>query len=372
MRKEFLRNIEGGKPTEKASDATIKGYRDLAKTSLETDETETLEADLDQRIAFAALARKTPESTQRAVFDLQVQKQKIMQDLKDALRRIDHPDSMAPERTPNSRMILYENGRYFRPGKYKADTITLGEIMTGASWGIDFILDPQSVPRDVRKRFIVERAKQRIQDLLDQQIIAEESTSKLTHEWKQGAYLAIKENKEQGFDQRRAGLLAEKMVKNLLLTTMHDFPVDYSISEADVYQDVEQKIDFIVRVNTQQRGVGIEKDARKAEVKGIQFTIQSSQEALHKKEVQIERARRQLGEGINDVVLVHIPLNHVSNMYEEWLRLKRPAGGPEKLWSGQTKERIFRGIMQGILSPEQINEHLARFRNETSIGKKAA
>lgn len=371
MRKEFLRNIEGGKATETAPDAAIKGYRDLAKTSLETNEAEVLEADLDQRIAFAALARKTPESTQRAVYELQIQKQKIMQDLKADLQRLDHPDGKTPERAPGFRTIVCEDGGYFRPGKQRTE-VTLGEIMTGASWSIDFNLDPQSVPRDVRKRFIVERAKHRIQDLLDRQIITEESTSRLTHEWKQDAYLAIKENKEQGLDQKRAGLLAEKMVKNLLLATMYDFPVDYSIVEADVYQDVEQKIDFIVRVNTQQRGVGVEKDTRKAEVKGIQFTIQSSQEALHKKEVQIERARRQLGEGINDVVLVHIPLNHVSDMYEEWLRLKRPAGGPEKLWSGQTKERIFRGIMQGILSPEQIDDHLARFRGETTASKKAA
>ncbi|PJA47538.1 hypothetical protein CO172_00945 [Candidatus Uhrbacteria bacterium CG_4_9_14_3_um_filter_36_7] len=369
MKKEFLTNIEGDLISKSKGQSTSReGYRDLAKREIDLEqetnknslgmvEFQTL---LNQRLALAAQKRGTSKETQQIIYEWQKKKQLIMLELKQALRELDDPE-VHPVQTFKSRFIRYEDGRFYRPsGNRKDQIVTLGEIMTGASWGIDFYLDPQTVPRNIRKQFLIERVKQKLLDALNHQIMEEESESRFTHEWKRDTYKRIQEEKESGTEYEHCGLLAEKMVKNFLLGLSYDFPVSFRLMEADVHQDVEQKIDFIVQVETHQRGVGTNKQ-EKVTQKGIQFTIQRNQDVLAKKRQQIERSRRSLGEDIDDIIFVNIPLEHVLNIYKQWKGAKQPAGGPEKLWDAKTKVMIFRGIMQGILSQEEIEKTVEQF-----------
>jgi len=334
----------------------LRQMNEIAKDKAKPDNTEEqrkkMDIVLDYQIEKAAERFGTPEKTQATIFKLQKRKQKIMARLKEQLAEIDNPfekENIAE----GANHVTYKDGQ-FLSGRQE---ITLGELLTDGEWGLDYHLDPASVPRVVRKKYLIEQAKQEIMDLLDRQIVTNESQSKSIDELKKEGYVRMiaSENQEQ------SGKYAEKMVKNLLKKISIDQNLDIEVIDADAYQDMELKIDFIIKRKMAARGVNVETNDE--DRIGIQFTSTDSPEVVQKKERQIRQAKKRLGreEKIQDIALVSIPLRQIQAMVQEWKRNHLP-GGPDKLWNAGTRAEIFSKVMQNFLTGEEIAQCVAKIQ----------
>jgi hypothetical protein len=324
--------------------------KDKAKPDNSEQQRERMEAVLDYQIEKAAERFGTPEKTQETIFKLQKRKQKVMAKLKEQLAEMDNPFGKET-RIEGADRVTHEDGRLICNGQ----TITLGELLTDGEWGLNYHLDPNSVPRNVRKKYLIEQARREIMELLDRQIVVNESQSNLGDSNKKKGYIEMvkSENKEQ------TGVYAEKMVKCLLKKIAIDHDLDFEIIDADAYQDMELKIDFIIRRKANARGVDVQTSDE--DRIGIQFTSTDAPQIVQKKENQIRQAKRKLTpeERIRDIALVSIPLREVQAIMRDWNRRKQP-GGPDKLWSASTKADIFQKVMQDFLSPEEIKEAVGK------------
>lgn len=307
---------------------------------------------LEWRMEKAAETRDSTVRTQRKIYEIQKQKQAIMDRLHRRLDALDHPERHLEEALTPGLRICSEGGVYYaeEPSGLQHE-ITLGEIMTDGAWGIRYALDPDSIPRPARKMYLVEEVKRELQALLDQQIIADETESVQGGEGVKAAYRAKSE--EAGAERLPSGLVAERMVENFFKKITYDTDVPFEIRLADVYQDVTQKIDFIVHRKTHIRGIGVE-ISDKDDV-GVQFTTRSG-DLEHKKE-QVKRARKYLKQEdeVDDIMLVSVPLARTKELFEEW-NIKKLPGGPDKLWDRTTKGTVFRRVLEGVLTKEELEE----------------
>ncbi|MHB8831099.1 MAG: hypothetical protein ACYC44_03240 [Patescibacteria group bacterium] len=318
--------------------------RDKAKPDNTEEQRKKMDIVLDYQIEKAAERFGTPEKTQATIFKLQKRKQKIMARLKEQLAEIDNP--FEKETVPEgASRVTYKDGKFLCGGQ----EITLGELLTDGEWGLDYHLDPASVPRVIRKKYFIERTRREIMELLDRQIVTNESQSESVDELKKEGYIRMiaQENQEQ------SGKYAERMVKNLLKKIAIDQDLDIEISDADAYQDMELKIDFIIKRKMAARGVNVE--TNEEDRIGIQFTSTDSPEIVQKKERQIRRAKMRLTpeERIRDIALISIPLREVQALMREWSRRKQP-GGPDKLWRQSTRADIFSKVMRGLLTASEV------------------
>ncbi|MCX6741233.1 MAG: hypothetical protein NTY61_02435 [Candidatus Parcubacteria bacterium] len=137
----------------------------------------------------------------------------------------------------------------------------------------------------------------------------------------------------------------------------------FEIHEADIFQDVEQKIDFIIHRKEKLRGVNVETDEKAQDI-GIQFSI-NTRAAEHKKH-QIRKSQQELrneGGYIQDIALVIFPLNIACSLRQEWKERGRPAGGPSKFLNRKTAEILFVKLLRDMFAPEEIKDSWQTIQN---------
>ncbi|HBM45856.1 MAG: hypothetical protein UT05_C0006G0045 [Parcubacteria group bacterium GW2011_GWF2_38_76] len=345
MKETFKRNLEN--------------YNKVAKDEIFAEEMnvkdDRLEKVLDWHTEKAAKELGTEKQDQEKIYKLQVKKQEIMDDLKKSIALLDHPENQKEDISPLPKIVQSETGDFIRTTDSKQEKITLGEIMTDSEWGMEYNLDSSSISRNIRKKYLIEEAKRKLQDYLDDQIIINESVSTNVHWMKQDTYKRVAGEKERG-EIKKAGLIAEKMVRNFIKKLDYDKGIGLKILKSDVYQDVNQKIDFIIHRENRDRGVRVEEN--KGDV-GIQFTINTDKKIVKHKEKQVGIAKSEMApeDKISDIVLVSMPLFDLKKKYDEWAEKKFP-GGPDKLWTEEEKRTIFAGIMNGFMHEDEIKEYL--------------
>lgn len=305
---------------------------------------------------------------QKEIFNMQVEKQKIMDQLHLELADLDNKEKPR-EKLPNQKEISQKENAgeivYAIEAGDKQEEMSLGEIMTDGEWGNDYFLN-ESVPRNIRKQFIMEKNKRKLRYLYDLQIMRSESTNESTHVYKREAYKRMKVDKERQRSEGEAnspeGIIAEKMVRNFLKRITFDYPVNFKITEADAFADMERKCDFFVETEKNKQGVKV-KTGEEIKKIGIQYT--TNKNAAEEKEKQIARAKRKMQneagaekekEAIEDIVLVVIPLDNIKRLFHEWQKEGQRSGGPDKLWDKKTKEQIFIGVMAKALSEKEARD----------------
>lgn len=363
MRKSFERNLDAYKPM----------AQDQAAGGLSTED----QAELDRVIAYhvqrTADTQDTSVDTQKQVFDFQVEKQKIMNRLNAEIHALDHPEDTVQEPLiqNNTKVIRFFHEKFIRglnPSKREIE-LSWGEIITDAGWGLFYRLDPTRVPRNYRKRYLIEIAKQQLLHLLDLQILHHE-TSREIHPRHFSAYQQTLQAVEEGSRETKGGMIAERMVRNFFFQLMLDHELDIQVVPADVHQDIEFKIDFIIRRKRRMRGVGVEThpDQPGSDEKtiGIQFTMNNRPGNLIYKQGAIDQSLKQLRsddvdmeQHVDDLLLISLPTSEVFIAYDRW-KANRTPGGPEKLWPPHVKELLFREALKGIFSPEEIDERWKR------------
>lgn len=297
--------------------------------------------------------RETSIAAQREIYAIQRTKQSIFEKLKNDLALLDEdPDALHWEKS--AKKITATEGRLaVALPNGKVSEISEAELLTDGEWGIKYAPD-ENVPRNVRKRYLIETAKRKLRRRLNHQIFIDEIASQKTPALTKGAY--SRKFEEEELEQKMPpGILAERMVDGLLKKISLGPDASFEVLEADVHMDVSKKIDFIIRRKSHSRGVGVEAENR-SDI-GVQFTTSSNREKLNMKEEQLRRARSHLSKEdmVEDIVLISVPLVSVESVYEEWAKNPAP-GGPEKLWSAEIKKTIFKKILSGMFSEEELEE----------------
>lgn len=319
---------------------SLESYQDVSR-KMETEDPKELGKlgnVLDFFIKRAVESSGTSEQTQFEIFSLQQRKQKIMDRLKADLKALDNPETKF-ERQPGAYLIYGHDDKYFRSPEHGTDAeLTAGEILTDSEWGLKYQLDPETMPRIVRKEFLIREAKRQLMELADQQIIKQETNRRGTDTGKREAYVrSAADKREKKFI---SGWVAEKMVKNLLTKLAIDEGLDIEVLDTDIYQDIDQKIDFIIRRKSHNRGVEVEAIPLGNRL-GVQFTTDSRPETKERKLRQIRNAKFQLNrtDHIDDIVLVSVQFGYIQELWNKWSKTQAP-GGPDKLLDPDIKKQI--------------------------------
>ena len=305
----------------------------------------------------------TPE-VERAVYELQKQKQEIMQKLKGDLACLDD-DSCNFEIKNGAREVKFDETTktfIYKNNKNQEVETTLGEMVTDMDWDIYYHLDADTTPRQYLKKYLIEKTKAELRNLLDQQIISSRVGNRYVNDEIQQTYQNIEYGREIGADNRQSGFISEPMVKNFLKHLTTDKALPFIIKDADVFQDVEQKMDFIVHKKEEVQGVRVETEEGASDV-AIQFTVNEA--AIDKKKRQIKRAEKVLKmnhEEITDIALVVFPLTMVNQLKKDWERAGQPAGGPGKFLTLEVKKKLFFELLKDIFAEGEIEEYWERAR----------
>lgn len=333
----------------------INNYNEALKESLKDFSKEGRQKYAEKKLEItgeAARATRTNQEAELAIFDIQKQKLERIKKFKKFLNKTRNGEGgfVHPEIEPGLPVISKDSeGNLVVSRKEGRQKITLGELITDPEWGIDYTFD-SSVDIHTIRGYYLENLKGELRTKLDQQIVASESTYLMNDTYKQDAYKEIGKRLEHGSEQQ--GIIAEKMVKNFLKKLSIDANADFEIIDANAFQDVEQKVDFIIhRKNTDRaRGAAINESDQSGDI-GIQFTT-NEPKAEHK-QGQIDRVKRRAN-NFQDIVLVTLPPHDASMLYKKWAQHKE-SGGPEKMWTNATRETIFRGVMNKVLTAEEID-----------------
>lgn len=346
----------------------LSAYSHLAKQEgggfENSEELANFEQVLTWHLNEAVQRQGTTVEVQNKIYEIQKKKQQIMKRLQDWLSCLDDSQCVF-EKDKGSRDANFNpelNVFLYRTKSGEIKQATFGEIMTDLDWGVIYSLDKASTPRDIIKKYFLERTKHDLRELLDLQIIESESQGNLTIPERKEAYARYKLALESKKKDRQPGFISETIVKNILKKIAYDVGVDFEVVEGDIYQDVEQKIDFIIHHVNKNRGVEVQPDSDRTDI-GIQFTINSR--AISQKERQINTAKRHMTSEwhIDDLVLVFFPLVEASKLQTQWEQQGRPAGGPDKLIKRELAEKLFKTLMRNILPEDKADEDWQKFRH---------
>ncbi|MEY4722932.1 MAG: hypothetical protein RLZZ324_445 [Candidatus Parcubacteria bacterium] len=310
----------------------------------------------------AARTQGTDVDVQKRIFGIQKAKQDVMARLHERLAALDDPKAER-EREPDARAASYreKNGIFrYRNDKGVESSATFADVVTDLEWGITYELDDKT-PRLLRKKYEIARAKRELQEMLDAQIMQSETHSVKVDDRKRDTYARMAEDKERGLYEQKAGLLAERMVKNFFAKAALHADMPFDMRHADVFQDVEEKIDFIIHRKGYRRGVGVDAAELPTDV-GFQFSI--NVDAQERKAAQVRQARRGIDREspVDDIMLVVMRLGSVNDLKREWEDAGRPAGGPDKRLTREVARELFGRVLGGVLTPGEIDGAWGKFK----------
>lgn len=167
------------------------------------------------------------------------------------------------------------------------------------------------------------------------------------------AYAKIAER--EGKESEQLGVIAEKLMIGVAETIAIDRPdLHLIIRSANAYQDVAEKIDFIISTKTKKRGVGVDTKEGEYDEKnfGIQFTLNTSKKEF--KEDQIAKAKAR-GLDVDDILLVYVEQDTLLKAVRKWKEKGNSHKGPWVELSKETQHKTLRTLFEGILSEEEID-----------------
>ena len=345
-------------------------YNQAAKAELAAEEAAEIDPELLDQLEAATVEFRQSRHLHRAVDDayaqeveakirqLQSEKQAIMAELKEHLRQLDQSgkqqigrSSGFPTRYMDGQLLAsVDNGQHWQ-------SVTVGELVTDAEWGVDYNINAAKIPRSVCKKYLYEKAKMQIQSLLNEQILHDELADRFIDSGKERAYSALLAERRK---IPQFGHVVEVMIKNYLTKLGYDHNMDLTVELGDVHQDVEHKIDFIIRRTGHTRGVEVNQNSE-IESLAVQLTINTQDEVLAHKRDQVARSKRNLQQRgqVDDIALVSVGSSVSAEMlqqYNVWLRDGKQPGGPDRELSLATKEALFRQLLQRMYSDEELDE----------------
>jgi hypothetical protein len=334
--------------------------RDLHEQGATVDRDTLFDTDIRELLDEADQRFHTTVGTQETILQIQEEKVRIMEALKEVLTSIDAGAGVAgPD--PDAIPVTYDpdTGALWAGEHHLSE----GVLYTDGRWGMSYEI-PGTAPRLIRKRYAVSVAKDGLRELLNRQILHNELGTRRPSRFNSGQQVTPGKNSVfaralEGTLPMEIGNVAEKMVRTYLEKIAIDLDLDFRVVEADVHQDMVEKIDFVIHRTVHNRGVVVETSDH-TDI-GIQFTISQSEERLQEKSQQVAESRRRINRGspVDDIVLVSVPVRNVAQVYDAWRADPKP-GGPEAAWSSDVQAFVVRGVLQGIIPEDEIESIVAR------------
>lgn len=351
---------------------TLNTYNELIKEDQALPEAEIEGTDADEarqsivyRLTEAmqseAYHRETSTGVQYEIFEIQQRKQALMQTLHIELKKID-TDEAKPERVPlGARHIIQkDNALFWQRADRSRIAVTLGDILTDLAWNTAYHIDPVTVPRTIRKRFLIEQTRQKVERLLDLQILTEESASNRNRPLLKDAY--EKSKACYGTEQFPFGIIAEKILVQLVKKWIIDGDIPFRVRPTDIHHDITRKIDFVItrkqEAGHHTRAVQIKK-THNLKAKAIQFTLNDDPELLRHKQEQIDRSKQFMRDSdrIDDLLLVTLRSQPMRDAYNKWRDLGKPPGGPAGLLSIPVQKYIFEELLAGLIDKDESRSY---------------
>lgn len=306
-----------------------------------------------------------PESV-RQILSLQKEKQRIMEWLDARLKNIDTKEQ---EFEPGARRIMFDGKGYvWERSDGTREPVSLGALLTDGVWDVNYILDPETVPRNTRKHFFIEKARRLLQRELDKQIAIDQQQSSTSNPRNRQGYSGLVKDREVLGTE---GHLAERMVFSYLNKLSIDEEVPFTIEASNVYEDIELKIDFIIKVKARKRGVSVEglEEEEEGRTVGVQFTIASRRSRKLGKLQKAKEKAKESGSKVEDIILVKVPLKRLNSLFARW-SVNKPPGGPDKLWDVEIRQKILKGVLKGLLDQEEVEGICARLAPQNPFEEK--
>jgi hypothetical protein len=378
---------------------------DVLRTVLDFHKDDMLE---NENISFEA---------QEKIFVMQREKQLIMDWLKDSTKKIDDNEGI-DFFGEKSHKVSFENGDYLC-GSVK---LTKGDLMSAIEWGIYYDLD-DSCDRSVRRKYLVECARNKISSLFDGQVSASEIpkydanmkarfislgvdgdygdwldsrlskygdkrldyrslSSAERDEKKDVDKIAAYRSFEGPENLKQDGVMAEKMLRSFFKKISYDNDdLNFSFKGADAYQDVNQKIDFILRRKNKLSAVSVDDDYEIDDSKfGLQFTLQKDTSGKDNQlRIQNNKISRLSLDDTDDGILLEIEKlilvkgsgGGFKDAYTEW-KDGEYAFGPERLMKQSFRKKVFFDVLSNVFKNDEVESEWRKVVGpEQSLGKVA-
>jgi hypothetical protein len=333
------------KPSFDYEEAAVLAKQKIKAEGPKTDEEKKARKQIKDKIKAIYGAEGQPK---RRIFDLEIIKQRL--ELEKAQALAEGGIKLKVEK----RQIEYEKHSQafeFPTEKGFTQKVSQGDLMTDMGWGLYYELSPD-VSKEFKEQYIKAVYNQEIAKLFDQQLIIQRTELERNEidEFLLETYKKVGAAIEKGGEES-AGLLFEKMIKNILSKVAIDLKkYGLKIETANVVEDVEEKIDFIIK-HKKNRGVGIEEVEQSEgmeETLGIQFTLKSAKsEDFRHKQRQVARALKNPHE-VDDLILVSVPVEHdvIFGNYKKWQRHDKLPGGPENCFDAKVIVNFIKEILK--------------------------
>lgn len=238
----------------------------------------------------------------------------------------------------------------------KEEGLSTGNIISARRWGIDLEVPETLNQSGEEKKLLKINKEKKISDILNNnlnKVLAENLAEINKHKdiLLGKAYEKIAER--TGNNSEQFGVATEQLIIGVLEGMSIDRPdLGFEVIEANAFQDVQNKIDFIIATKHKKRGVGINRDETIIEEKsiGIQFTINTSKK--EHKEDQINKAKER-GVEVDDIIYVEMDTKILQDAITKWKKDGKKITGPWKFISPEIRRVILSNLLGGLLDEEQ-------------------
>lgn len=255
----------------------------------------------------------------------------------------------------SSNEVVYD--KYKKSFSVRGQKITPGEIIASRHFTNDICIPPLVQQHGAGKQVFEKYLNSKTND-----IVSEELNRQLAHKLvevtqkkdalKSKAYSEIE--KRSGKDTEQLGVVAEKLMIGVAeMISINRPDLHIFIRPGNAFEDVEEKIDFVIDVRSKKRGVEIETSNDSFDEKhfGIQFTINTSKN--QSKMDQIEKAKLR-GTEMDDILLVTMEQELLKKALHTWKEKGSPLHGPWAEFPKESQNKIIRGLFENILTEVEL------------------
>lgn len=265
--------------------------------------------------------------------------------------------------SPDKKIITHDKYKGFMVSGAPA---TMGQIVAARHLDKSIVvpaeLDKSGMGKKLRKLVIEKTLQDDLYAELNHALARELTTSTQQKDlFKSHAYAKIAERYETPKFHEQLGVIAESVIQGFAEMIAIDRPdLGISVMPANAYQDVEEKVDFVITTTTKRRGAGVELVDPLIEEKhvGIQFTTNIAKEIFKKD--QIEKAKER-GTSLDDIVYVAVDAKTIALAITTWEKKHKPLSGVWGEFSKRTQLEIVKGLFHSLITEEQERSLLKSF-----------
>lgn len=295
---------------------------------------------------------------------LSIRKKARMEALHLVIKHLDEGEPVKEFEDETRRVVYFdeEGQQYFLEERGQRKNIGIGDIVSDYAWGIKYVPDGEMrepAYRTLAKRVLANEARRDIENLYDQELAKIWPSShhgRLLHvsptqphlekHWKRGKELVI-----------WSGFIAEKAVRELLNRIGLNEKLNFVVSRASALEDSIYRYDFKIRVLQRNRGVRVKSENTSGTTKfGIQFGAVKPRYARKKTKVIKEIKEKFVKElPVEDILIVTVDTDEFISVFNRWLELSKPSGGPEQFLSPELKKAILKAVTEKLVDiPQEV------------------